>query len=96
MSFEVLMCLIVVGFVVISMLLVPFLKKKGLWAVTLFAVNLIEQVCDFMELHGYGPKKYEFVKKVLLMISPHLMDEQIDLLIETIVDKMHQLGGMKQ
>lgn len=96
MSFDLLMCMIVIAFVIASVLVVPWLKQKGLWAITLFAVNLIEQVCDFMALQSYGPKKYEFVKKVLLMISPHLTDEQIDLLIETMVDKMHQLGGDKQ
>lgn len=92
MSYEVLMCLVAVVFVVLSMLAVPWLKKQGLWTATLFAVNIIEQVCNFLELQGYGEKKYEFVRKVLLMLCPSLTDAEIDIFIETIVDKMHELG----
>ena len=92
MSYEALMCLVAVVFVVLSMLVVPWLKKQGLWTATLFAVNIIEQVCNFLELQGYGPKKYEFVRKVLLMICPSLTDEEIETFIETMVKKMHELG----
>lgn len=70
---------------------IPFLKSKGLTLLTLLMVNIIEQICEFMEISGNGQKKYAFVKKVLLMISPKLTDEQIETLIESMVIRMKEV-----
>lgn len=91
MSYELMMFCIVAIAMCITMVLVPYLKKKGLWVAALFGCNIIEQVCAFLDLQGYGAKKYEFVKKVLLMLSPKLTDVQIDELIETIVAKINDV-----
>lgn len=91
MNFEVIIAFITFAFIVISVLGVSWLKDKGLWTVALFGVNIIEQICDFLELQGYGKKKYEFVKGILLKISPKLTDEQIKAIIEKLVTEMNEL-----
>lgn len=90
MSYELMIFLITAIAMCITMVIIPYLKKKGLWVAALFGCNIIEQVCVFLDLQGYGENKYEFVKKVLLMLSPKLTDEQIDTLIETIVAKINE------
>lgn len=91
MSYEAIMFIIIAIATGAVMVLVPYLKKKGLWVATLFGCNIIEQICAFLDLQGYGTKKYEFVKKVLLMLSPKLTDEQINELIETMVAKINEV-----
>ena len=91
MEYVTILGVITVIFVVASTFIVPFLKNKGLWAVALFAVNIIEQVCDFMELQGMGYKKFSFVKKVLLMVNPKLTQDEIENIIETLVAEMNKL-----
>jgi hypothetical protein len=93
MEFNMIMALIVVVFTVVSMVLVPWLKKQKLWIGALFAVNIIEQICAFLELQGYGVKKYAFVRKVLIMLNPKLSEQQIEIIIETLVEKMNALKG---
>lgn len=91
MSYEIIIALITFIFIVLTVVLVPYLKRKGIWAIALFAVNIVEQVCDFIYLRGAGPEKYAFVKRILKMASPKLTDEQIDDIIETLVTEMNAL-----
>lgn len=76
-----------------TMVLILYLHKKGLRWLALLFVSIIEAICDFMKLNGYGEKKYEFVKMILLIISPKLSNEQIDTLIEDMVKKMKEIKG---
>lgn len=82
---------ITVLFTGLGIFLVPFLKQKGLWVYATFLVNIIEQVCDFMELQKMGYKKFMFVKKLLRMVNPKLTEEELEKIIETIVAKMNEL-----
>lgn len=91
MNYEMILAFITFMFVVLTVALVPYLKRKGIWAIALFAVNIVEQICDFLLFKGAGPEKYAFVKRVLNMISPKLTDEQIDDIIETLVAEMNAL-----
>lgn len=86
---------ITVIFAVIGGALIPYLKQKGLYIYATLLVNVIEQVCDFMELQKMGYKKFMFVKRVLLMANPTLSEEELEQIIETIVAKMNELKGSK-
>lgn len=78
-------------FALIGAVTIPRIKDRGLWAVALFSVNMIEQITEFLELQGYGLKKYEFVKGLLLKLNPELTDVEIDIIIETLVREMNAL-----
>ena len=93
MSYEIIVALITFIFVLFTVALMPYLKKKGIWVVALFAVNIVEQIAEFLWLEGAGVEKYAFVKRVLLMMSSKLTNEQIDNIIETLVAKMNNLKG---
>lgn len=95
MSYQLILFFITVGFIAITTFLVPYLKRKGLWVVTLFAVNLIEQVYDFFEMKGAGQDKYKWVETILLSINPKLTDEEVELLIEELVSKMNEIKLMQ-
>lgn len=83
--------IITILFTGIGALVVPYLKEKGLWVYATFLVNIIEQVCDFMELQKMGYKKFMFVKRLLRMANPKLTEEELENIIETIVTKMNGL-----
>ncbi len=92
MSYELIIALIGCVSILLLGVVIPIIKKKPhLWVAALFAVNLIEQVCNFFELNGCGPKKYQFVRKLLLMLNPKLTEQQIKNIIETLVKKMNEL-----
>lgn len=93
MDYAIITFLIVVVFTGVSMLIVPFLKQKGLWAITLIAVNLIEGICDFLSLQKYGDKKFAWVDALLKQVSPKLTQEEREKLIEQIVSSMNALKG---
>ena len=95
MSYEIIIALITFIFIVITVALVPYLKNKGIWLTALFAVNIAEQICDFFGMRGMGDEKYAFVKRTLLMLNPKLNDEQICNIIETLVEKMNELKGVR-
>lgn len=85
--------LIALGMVLIALISVgcTWLKKKGLWTITLLCVSIAEQICDFFELSGAGKKKYSFVSNILLMINPKLTDAEIEIFIETMVTRMKEV-----
>ena len=92
MSYELILALISCIAILLVGVVIPIIKKKPhIWLAALFAVHLIEQICNFLDLHGYGPKKYEFVRKVLLLLNPKLSNQQIETIIETLVKKMNAL-----
>ena len=88
MEFNLLMCFIVVLFTVIAMVVIPWLKKKGFWMATLFAVNIAEQIFNYAKA---GPEKYVWVDKLLQQLIPKLTALERETLIEEIVKRMNKL-----
>lgn len=91
MSYELILMLITFASIAGGTFLVPYLKNKGVWAFALFGVNIIEQICDFLELQGYGKKKYEFVSGILRKLNPKLTGIEIEGIIEQLVKEMNEL-----
>lgn len=87
MEFNLLMTLIVVTFTVLTMALVPWLKKKGWWMATLFAVNIAEQVFNYA---GAGAEKFVWVDRLLQQLIPKLTETQREMLIEELVKRLNQ------
>lgn len=94
MNYEIIIALIAFLSVVFTVVVVPYLKKKGVWTIALLAVNIAEQIAEFLLIKGAGVEKYEFVKRILLMLSPNLTETQIHDIIETLVDRMNKLKGV--
>jgi hypothetical protein len=55
MSYEMIITLIACVGILLAGVLVPWLKKKGWWVATLFAVNIAEQIFNYSKA---GPEKY--------------------------------------
>lgn len=90
MEFNVLMCIVVVVFTILTMIGVPFLKKKGWWMATLFAVNIAEQLFDYAYA---GAEKFVWVDKLLQQLIPKLTALERKQLIEELVDRLNSLKG---
>jgi hypothetical protein len=88
MEFNMIMALIVVFFTVASMVLIPWLKKKGWWMATLFAVNIAEQIFNYAKA---GPDRFAWVDKLLQQLIPKLTALEREMLIEELVDRMNGL-----
>lgn len=90
MEFNLVMCFIVVIFTVIGMIVMPWLKRKGLWVATLFAVNMAEQMFNYVKA---GAEKYVWVDNTLKMLLPKLTDEERKQIIEEVVNLLNSLKG---
>jgi hypothetical protein len=88
MEFNLVMTLIAVIFTVGAMVLVPWLKKKGWWVATLFAVNIAEQIFDYAKA---GPEKFVWVDKLLQQLLPKLSALEREMLIEDLVERLNKL-----
>lgn len=90
MSYEIIMFLMVVIFSAIGMIGVPWLKNKGLWVITLFAVNIAEQIFNYAKA---GEEKFEWVDRLLIQFVPKLTEEQREKLIEELVARLNLVKG---
>lgn len=88
MEYNFYLYLIIIVTLGISLFLVPWLKGKGLWAVTLFAVNIAEQLFDYTYA---GKDKFAWVDDILKQIAPKLTDLEREMLIEELVDRMNEI-----
>lgn len=90
MEFNLIMCLVVVLFTVASIVLVPYLKQKGWWMATLFAVNIAEQIFNYAKA---GQDKFAWVDKLLQQLIPKLTALEREALIEELVSRLNSLKG---
>lgn len=90
MEFNLIMAFIVVVFTLASIVAIPWLKKKGWWVATLFAVNIAEQIFNYAKA---GHKKYVWVDKLLQQLIPKLTALEREKLIEELVERMNALKG---
>lgn len=88
MTFNLLMALIAVAFVLLIQLAIPFLKSKGLWLVTLFAVNIAEQIFNYAKA---GEEKYKWVDSLLKQFMPKLTIIERNMVIEELVKWMKKV-----
>lgn len=88
MEFNLIMCLIVVLFTIATMVLVPWLKNKGVWTAALFAVNIAEQIFNYAKA---GKDKYAWVDKLLQQLIPKLTALERETIIEELVARLNNL-----
>ena len=72
---------------VLTVLVVPWLRETRAWKYVQIAVRAAEQIFG----GGTGPEKYEYVRK-LLVAKIHLSDAEAQRLIEAAVRELEQVG----